>query len=119
MFHPTSLEASLTFCPFLPIASRSCSSGTITSMVFSFSFTSTRMISAGWRALQTNFAGSSSQAMMSIRSPRSSWTTLWTRDPFMPTQAPTGSTSRSLERTAIFVRKPGSRATLRMETTPS
>jgi hypothetical protein len=26
----------------------------------------------------------------------------WTREPFMPTQAPTGSTSRSLETTAIL-----------------
>ena len=35
---------------------------------------------------------------MSIFSPRSSWTTAWTREPFMPTHAPTGSTSRSRER---------------------
>ena len=32
---------------------------------------------------------------MSIRSPRSSWTTDCTRLPFIPTQAPTGSTSLS------------------------
>ncbi len=101
------------------MASRSCSSGTMTSIIFSDSFTRTRMISAGWRALHTNFAGSSSHAMMSILSPRSSCTTLWTRDPFIPTHAPTGSTSRSFDFTAILVRNPGSLATLRMVTTPS
>src|SRR5207247_4096225 len=43
-------------------------------------------------------------AMMSIFSPRSSRTTAWTREPFIPTQAPTGSTARSREATAILVR---------------
>jgi len=39
---------------------------------------------------------------MSIFSPRSSLMIACTLDPRMPTQAPTGSTSESLERTAIF-----------------
>ncbi len=56
---------------------------------------------------------------MSIFSPRSSCTTAWTRLPFMPTQAPTGSTSWSREETAILARPPGSRAAASMTTTPS
>jgi hypothetical protein len=56
---------------------------------------------------------------MSIFSPRSSCTTACTREPFMPTQAPTGSTSPSREVTAILLRDPGSRATLTMRTMPS
>jgi hypothetical protein len=42
-----------------------------------------------------------------------------TRVPFMPTQAPTGSTSFSREVTAIFVRSPASRAMLLICTVPS
>ena len=42
-------------------------------------------------ALTTKVAVSSLHGMMSIFSPCSSWTTAWTRLPFMPTQAPTGS----------------------------
>ncbi len=53
---------------------------------------------------------------MSIFSPRSSCTTAWTREPFMPTQAPTGSTSRSRDDTAILARAPGSRARDSMRT---
>ena len=53
---------------------------------------------------------------MSIFSPRSSCTTACTREPFMPTQAPTGSTSRSRELTAIFERAPASRADASMRT---
>jgi hypothetical protein len=56
---------------------------------------------------------------MSMRSPRSSCTTACTRLPFMPTQAPTGSTSLSRETTAIFERPPGSRAAAWMVTMPS
>ena len=56
---------------------------------------------------------------MSIFSPRSSCTTAWTRLPFIPTQAPTGSTSPSREETAILARPPGSRAAASMTTTPS
>jgi hypothetical protein len=35
IFHTSSLAASRTFCPFLPMASESCESSTITSMCFS------------------------------------------------------------------------------------
>ena len=56
---------------------------------------------------------------MSMRSPLSSWTTAWTRLPFMPTQAPTGSTSLSRDTTAIFERPPGSRAAAWIVTIPS
>jgi hypothetical protein len=79
---------------------------------------STRVTSAGASALHTKRAGSSSKGTMSIFSPRSSWTTAWTRLPFMPTQAPTGSTSRS-RRTAILERAPGSRAHASIRTMPS
>ena len=48
--------------------------------------------------------------MMSIFSPRSSRMIDCTRMPFMPTQAPTLSTSRSRLCTAILVRSPASRA---------
>ena len=42
---------------------------------------------------------------MSIFSPCSSATTAWTREPRMPTQAPTGSMPLSLEMTAILARR--------------
>ena len=42
-----------------------------------------------------------------------------TREPRMPTQAPTGSTDPSLEITAILARAPGSRATAFTSTMPS
>jgi hypothetical protein len=54
--------------------------------------------------------------MMSIFSPRSSETTMRTRDPRGPTQAPTGSTPWACDSTAIFERYPGSRATARIST---
>ena len=76
----------------------------------------TRDTSAGAIALHTKRAGSSSYGTMSIFSPRSSCTTAWTREPFMPTQAPTGSTSRSRDDTAILARAPGSRADDSMRT---
>ena len=44
---------------------------------------------------------------MSIFSPCSSWTTAWTRLPFMPTQAPTGSIELSWLITPILARLPG------------
>ena len=42
-----------------------------------------------------------------------------TRAPRAPTQAPMGSTSSSLDQTAILVRLPASRAMERISTTPS
>ncbi len=55
---------------------------------------------------------------MSMRSPPSSDTTAWTREPFSPTQAPTGSIDSSRLYTAIFVRPPTSRAISRISTIP-
>ena len=57
--------------------------------------------------------------MMSIFSPRSSRMMDCTRMPFIPTQAPTASTSLSLDMTAILVRSPASRAIARITTVPS
>ncbi len=59
---------------------------------------------AGESALATKRAGSSFQGMMSIFSPRSSETTMRTREPRGPTQAPTGSTPAACDSTAIFER---------------
>ena len=61
-------------------------------------------------ACVANTTGSSENSMMSIFSPRSSRMIDCTRMPFMPTQAPTLSTSRSRLCTAILVRSPASRA---------
>ena len=57
--------------------------------------------------------------MTSTRSLRSSSTTMRTREPFGPTQAPTGSRFASRENTATLERAPGSRATDLISTTPS
>src|ERR1044071_2859923 len=111
IFQPVSWDARRTFWPFLPMASDSLSSGTISSIVCVSASMSTRDTSAGAIALHTKRAGSGSHGTMSIFSPRSSCTTAWTREPLMPTQAPTGSTSASRLVRAIFEREPGSRAT--------
>ena len=58
-------------------------------------------------ALITNCAGLSSNGMMSTRSPAISFETACTREPRIPTQAPTGSMRGSLLRTAILARAPG------------
>ena len=57
--------------------------------------TETRVIRAGASALCAKVTRSSLYSTMSIFSPRSSRMIACTREPFMPTQAPTGSTSRS------------------------
>jgi hypothetical protein len=49
-------------------------------------------------------AGSVFHGMMSIFSPRSSETTIRTREPRGPTHAPTGSTPWACDSTAIFER---------------
>ncbi len=70
-------------------------------------FLSSRMISrgtAGFRASITISRGSAKYLMMSIFSPPSSRTIVFTRAPRAPTQAPTGSTLGSALVTAIFVR---------------
>ena len=79
----------------------------------------TRLILAGLSAWVANVTGSSENSMMSIFSPRSSRMIDCTRMPFMPTQAPTLSTSRSRLDTAILVRSPASRAQPLMATVPS
>ncbi len=71
---------------------------------------------AGESAFAAKTEGSSDHSMMSIFSPRSSRIIACTREPFMPTHAPTGSTSRSRDDTAIFARAPGSRALDSMRT---
>ena len=74
---------------------------------------------AGDSALAMKSAMSSLNGTMSIFSPRSSLTTMRTRPPRAPTQAPTGSTLWSFDHTAIFVRCPGSRAQALISTMPS
>ena len=75
------------------------------------SSSTTFITSAGCSALTMKVAASADHGMMSIFSPCNSLTTAWTREPRMPTQAPTGSIEESLEITAILAREPGSRAT--------
>ena len=120
IFQPSSFAASRTFWPFLPMASESWLSSTITSRCFSAeSTTVTRLTLAGCNAFSAKVTGSSWYSMMSTFSPRSSRMIDCTRMPFMPTQAPTESTSLSLDITAILVRSPASRAIARITTVPS
>jgi hypothetical protein len=79
----------------------------------------TRLTFAGCSAFSANVVISSLNSMMSIFSPRSSRMIDCTRMPFMPTHAPTGSTSLSRDITAILVRSPASRAIARIVTVPS
>jgi hypothetical protein len=74
---------------------------------------------AGDSELAANTEGSSDHSMISIFSPRNSRIIACTREPFMPTQAPTGSTSRSFDTTAILARSPGSRTQDLITTVPS
>src|SRR5258708_1632635 len=109
MSQPISLLASRTFCPFFPIARESCESSTITSSFFvSGSIICTRVTFAGLSAFCANATVSSLYGMMSIFSPRSSRMIDCTRMPFMPTHAPTGSTSLSRLITATLERSPAS-----------
>ncbi len=119
MSQPVSWLASRTFCPRRPMASESCSSGTTTSMRRASSSSTTLATSAGCRAVTMKVAGSSDHGMMSIFSPESSETTACTREPRIPTQAPTGSMDESREITPILAREPGSRATAFTSITPS
>ncbi len=116
---PVSWLASRTFCPPRPIAWESCSSCTATSIDRESSSTTMETTSAGDMALITYLAGSSSHRMMSTRSPASSLDTACTRDPRMPTQAPTGSMRGTRERTPILAREPGSRAQPMISMSPS
>ena len=74
---------------------------------------------AGDSALPTKVAGSSAQSMMSIFSPCSSATTLRTRCPIGPMQAPLALSPATDDRTAILLRWPASRATATISTLPS
>ena len=70
-------------------------------------------------ALASPMLSPDQSAYAAFFSPLSSLTTIRTRDPRAPTQAPTGSTLGSLDHTAIFVRCPGSRAHALISTVPS
>ena len=119
MSQPVSWEARRTFWPRRPMASESWLSGTTTSMRLVSSSSTTFVTSAGASAFTMKLAASGFHWMMSTFSPCSSLTTACTREPRMPTQAPTGSMEESLEITAILAREPGSRATDLISTTPS
>ena len=116
---PVRRAAKRAFWPSLPMARLSWLSGTITSAWVPSSLMMTATTLAGDRALATKSARSSLNGTMSIFSPRSSLTTMRTRPPRAPTQAPTGSTLWSLLHTAILVRWPGSRAQPLISTMPS
>ena len=91
MSQPTSLEASRTFWPRLPMARDSWSSCTRTMTRPSIGQRITSSTSAGCMALGISICSESFQRMMSIRSPASSSTMLRMRLPRTPTQAPTAS----------------------------
>jgi hypothetical protein len=92
--------------PFLPMASEGESS-TITSMCSSASMTTIRLTLAG----SAHGCKHPDRRIFSVDLlPRNSRMMDCTRMPFMPTQAPTLSTSRSRLCTAILVRSPASRA---------
>ena len=119
IFQPVSLAASRAFCPSLPMARESWSSGTTTRQALPSSRTATLTTSAGDRAAAMYSAGSSDHLMISTFSPLSSSTMLLTRWPRGPTQAPMGSTSGSADQTASLVRLPASRAMDLTSTVPS
>ncbi len=96
------------------MACDSLSSATAMSIECDSSSTTIELTSAGAIALMTNWAALSSNGMMSTRSPAISFETACTREPRMPTHAPTGSMRGSLLRTAILARAPESRAAPRM-----
>ena len=91
----------------------------MTIAVFSSGSAITEMTFAGLKAFSIRSAGLSLQLMISIFSPLNSSTIALTLAPFIPTQAPTGSTSGSLLHTAILVREPASLAILLISTVPS
>ena len=115
---PVSSLARRTFCPPRPMACDSRSSVTAMSIECASSSTTIDVTSAGCMALMTNCAMLSTHGMMSTRSPAISLDTACTRDPLMPTQAPTGSMRGSRLLTAIFARAPGSRAAPRIWMSP-
>src|SRR5207249_2977105 len=110
IFQPVSSDASRTFWPFRPMASDSWSSSTIAWIVLVSGSENTRATRAGASDSFAKRSGSGDHGTMSMRSPPSSFTTAWTREPLSPTQAPTGSIESSRDETAILVRLPASRA---------
>src|SRR5438105_224429 len=107
---PVSFAARRAFCPSRPIASESWLRGTSTVAVRVMRSIVTLSALAGPRAAATNASASSDQGTMSTCSLASSLRIARCRTPFGPTHAPTGSRPGSVEDTAIFVRRPGSRA---------
>ena len=118
-FQPVSSLARRTFWPPRPMAWASFSSSTAMSMVWFSSSLKIDFTSAGDIALMASCAGSSSHNTTSIFSPANSPDTACTREPRIPTQAPTASMRPSLVLTAIFAREPGSRAAARISMTSS
>ena len=124
IFAPISSAARRTFRPRLPMASESWSLSTMTSRCGRCACSSlvtrdARDLGRRERVLREDDDVFVAQGMMSIFSPRSSRMMDCTREPFMPTQAPTGSTSRSRDVTAILARSPGSRTAPLITTVPS
>src|SRR5690606_30030373 len=110
--HPGKRAASRAVWPSFPNARVSTKSGTTTRAVLvRSSITRTETTFAGESAFPTNVAGSSEWSMMSIFSPASSLITLRTRAPTGPMHAPLALTPGTVDRTAILVRWPASRAT--------
>ena len=94
---PVRRAARRAFWPSRPMARESWKSGTMTSATPVSSWMRTSLTLAGDSALATKSGWSSLKGTMSIFSPRSSVTTIRTRAPRAPTQAPTGSTLWSLD----------------------
>ena len=114
-----SLDASLTFCPLLPIALLKFSSVKITSILLLSLSINTFWISAGDNDSEIKVGRSSVHFIISIFSPCSSLTIVWTLLPRIPTQAPTGSIELSFEKTHILALLPGSLATALISIMPS
>ena len=114
-----SSEDNLIFWPFLPIAWAKLSSLTWTSILSASSSKTIEVTSAGDKVFISNFAGSSSQTIISILSLPNSFETAWTLAPLIPTHAPTGSILVSFVLTAILDLPPGSLATALIWTTSS
>src|SRR3989442_563646 len=117
--YPVSLAARRAFCPSRPIARDSWLRGTSTVAVRVMRSIVTLSTLAGPRAAATKDSESSDQGTMSTCSFASSLRIARCRTPLGPTQAPTGSRPGSLDDTAIFVRRPGSRAMARIWTVPA
>ena len=107
---PVNWLAKRIFWPLRPMAIAKLPSSTAISIVPLSSSTIIEATSAGDIALITYWATLSSYNTISTRSPPNSPETACTREPRIPTQAPTGSIRLSLLLTAILAREPGSRA---------